>query len=127
MHEMYDEMFQKWGCHGYSDLVCRRDDATSSFSCQTGKSIRVPDGPRCRVDIMEESVGRKVSKLLGKARNNFECESEELRCKMDLDGWTKCSVTGGKRKNKNKFHYKEKTFTEQNLVRESACFWLDAD
>ena len=41
--------------------------------------------------------GRKVSKLLGKARNNFECESEELRCKMDLDGWTKCSVTGGKR------------------------------
>ena len=98
MHEMYDEMFQKWGCHGSSDLVCRRDDATSSFSCQTGKSIRVPDGPRCRVDIMEESVGRKVSKLLGKARNNFECESEELRCKMDLDGWTKCSVTGGKRK-----------------------------
>jgi len=96
MHEMFEEMFLKWGCHGYSDLKCRKDDS-NDFSCRTGKSVHVPNGPQCRVDILEDSVERKITKMLGKAESKYGCTSDQVTCKMALDGWTKCSVTGGKR------------------------------
>jgi hypothetical protein len=94
MHDLFEDAFNKHGCNGYSDMHCSAQGGADGLECFLKKAVPLPEGPMCRPDLLKRSATREVSKFVNKANQRFGCGVKQVVCKMDLDGWTKCSTTG---------------------------------
>lgn len=94
MHDLFEDAFNKHGCNGYSDMTCTSQPGGDRLKCRIQKAIPMKEGPMCRPDLLQQSASHEVTKFVNKANRRFGCGVDEVVCKMDLDGWTKCSTSG---------------------------------